>query len=103
MLFVRTLYIEKQSKNMSDYYQYIIRAYFVSAVVVFPDLPDPGHQALSLKIDLYKNFFGNLRFISRSHSKGGVTAELLLPLYEPHTCLSNLNCQSLTRQLSVSC
>lgn len=64
MIFVRTLYIEKQSKNRSDYYQYVITINFVSTLAVFPDPPDPMHQALSLKVDLCENSFRNIPFIS---------------------------------------
>ena len=64
MVFVRTLYIEKQSKNRSEDYQYVITINFVSTIAMFPDLPDPVHQALSLKVDLCKNSFRNIPFIS---------------------------------------
>lgn len=67
---------------MSDYYRYVITIRYVSALIVFPDLPDPMFQSLSLKIDLCKNSFSNTPFISRSHSKVGVRVKFLLLLYE---------------------
>ena len=49
---------------MSDYYHYVITIRYVSAIIVFPDLPDLMFQSLSLKIDLCKNSFSNTPFIS---------------------------------------
>lgn len=49
---------------MSDYYWYVITIRYVSAIIVFPDLPDPMYQSLSLKIDLCENSFSNTSFIS---------------------------------------
>lgn len=103
IVFESTLYLEKQSENVSDYSRYVIMLNRVSAITVTPDLCKSVLRALNLKIDLCKNSFGNTPFITRSHGKVEVTGEIRFPVFESHACRSHLNCQPRSRQLSVRC
>lgn len=58
IVFVRILYIEEKSKNMINYYRYIIIVNFVSTVQCFRICVTSGHKALILNFDLCKNSFG---------------------------------------------